>query len=187
MLESLKPDIWLPAHTEVFGFEAKRAQAVKEGVAAWVDPEGYASWVAKGKSSYEQILAREKLLGAAQAAAGLEGTSWRLVRFEAGDEAVLTPDDPSKYTLEFRPEGKLSARIDCNRGTATWKSEGPDQLELGPIELTRMACPPSPMSDRVLKDWSSVRSYVRRNGRLVVSLMADGGIYEFEPLETPKR
>jgi metallo-beta-lactamase class B len=41
MLESLKPDVWLPAHPELFGFEARRARALKEGVAAWVDPEGY--------------------------------------------------------------------------------------------------------------------------------------------------
>src|SRR5262245_41954310 len=99
MLESLKPDIWLPAHPEVVQFEAKRARAVKEGVAAWVDPEGYAAWVAKGKSNYEQILAKEKLLGAAQASSGLEGTSWKLARFQGGNGAALVPDDPSKYTL----------------------------------------------------------------------------------------
>ena len=112
---------------------------------------------------------------------GLSGTSWKLVRFQGGDETILTPDDPSKYTLEFLADGKLAARIDCNRGTGTWTSEGPNQLELGPLGLTRMACPPSPISDRILKDWSYVRSYVLKDGRLFVSLMADGGIYEFEP------
>jgi metallo-beta-lactamase class B len=172
MLESLKPDIWLPAHPEVLGFEARRARALKEGVAAWVDPEGYASWVAKSKAAYEQLLAKEKLLGPAHAASGLEGTSWKLVRFQGGDEAVLTPDDPSKYTFEFRAEGKLSARIDCNRGTATWTSEGPDRLELGPLELTRMACPLSPFGERLLKGLD-LRAVVRSERRPAVRF-ADG-------------
>ncbi len=135
------------------------------------------------RPTFEQILAKEKLLGNPESAPeGLAGTSWKLVRFQGGDEKILTPDDPSKYTLEFLADGKLAARIDCNRGTGTWTSEGPNQLELGPLGLTRMACPPSPVSDRILKDWSYVRSYVLKDGRLFVSLMADGGIYEFEPL-----
>jgi para-nitrobenzyl esterase len=94
----------------------------------------------------------------------------------------LTPDDPSKYTLEFQAEGKLAARIDCNRGSGTWKSDEPNQLELGPLALTHMACPRSPLSERMVKDWSYVRSYVLKDGHLYVALMADGGIYEFEPL-----
>ena len=187
MLESLKPDIWLPAHTEAFGFEGKRARAAKEGVAAWVDPDGYAAWLARQKTAFEQALAKEKLLGEPEGASGLAGTSWRLVRFQGTDDTSLAPDDPSRYTLEFQADGKLAARIDCNRGAGTWKSEEPNQLELGPLALTRMACPPAPMSERILKDWSYVRSYVLKDGHLFVSLMADGGIYEFEPLEKPKR
>ena len=186
-LEALKPDIWLPAHPEILGFEGRRARAVKEGIAAWVDPEGYASWVAKSKASYEQIVAKEKLLGAARAGSGLEGTSWKLVRIQGGDEAAATPDDPSKYTFEFLPEGKLAARLDCNRGIGTWKSDGPDQLELGALELTRMACAASPFGERLMRDWTHVRSYARKDGRLFISLMADGGSWELEPLETPER
>jgi membrane-bound inhibitor of C-type lysozyme len=43
-------------------------------------------------------------------------------------------------------------------------------------------CPEGSMHDRIAKDWSAIRSYVLREGRLYLSLMADGGIYEFEPL-----
>ncbi len=64
-------------------------------------PEGYAAWIAKQKANFEQLLAKERLLGPAQAAAGLAGTSWKLVRFQESDETTLAPDDPSKYTLVF--------------------------------------------------------------------------------------
>ena len=60
MLESLTPDIWLPAHTESLDFDARRARAATEGAAAWVDPEGYRRWVAKGKERFEAAVAAEQ-------------------------------------------------------------------------------------------------------------------------------
>lgn len=114
-------------------------------------------------------------------AAPLAGTSWQLVRFRGGDDTIVTPDDGTKYTLAFGADGALTARIDCNRGRGTWKSPGPNQLELGPLALTRAMCPPGSMHDRIVKQWAFIRSYMTRNGRLFLSLAADGGIYEFEP------
>jgi hypothetical protein len=37
------------------------------------------------------------------------------------------------------------------------------------------------LHDRIARDWKFVRSYTLKDGRLFLSLMADGGIYEFEP------
>jgi metallo-beta-lactamase class B len=41
----------------------------------------------------------------------LGGTSWRLVKFQGSDDTTLTPDDKTKYTIEFGADGRLSARI----------------------------------------------------------------------------
>lgn len=60
ILESLKPDIWLPAHSEMFGFDEKRVTATERGVAAWVDPAGYKRYVADSKAAFD-ILAAESL------------------------------------------------------------------------------------------------------------------------------
>ena len=117
-----------------------------------------------------------------QSATPLGGTSWQLVKFQGSDDTTLTPDDPAKYTIQFGADGGLSARIDCNRGRGTWKSSGPSQLQLGPLALTRAMCPPGSLHDRIVKDWNFVRSYVIKDGHLFLSLMADGGIYEFEPI-----
>ena len=111
----------------------------------------------------------------------LAGTSWQLVRFQGGDGRVVTPDDGSKYTLAFAADGSVTTQIDCNRGRGTWKSSGPGQLALGPLALTRAACPPQSMHDLIVKHWENIRSYVIRNGNLFLSLMADGGIYEYRP------
>jgi para-nitrobenzyl esterase len=119
---------------------------------------------------------------AASKATTLEGTAWRLVEFKGGDDTVLTPDDRAKYTIEFGADGRVSARIDCNRGGGTWTSSGPNQLQFGPLALTRMMCPPGSLHDQIAKQWGNVRSYVIKDGHLYLSLMADGGIYEYEPM-----
>jgi para-nitrobenzyl esterase len=118
----------------------------------------------------------------AQRSDGLGGTSWQLVKFQGGDGAVLTPDDKSKYTLAFGADGVVSARIDCNRGRGGWKSAGQNQLEFGPMAITRAQCPPGSLHDQIVKQLPYVRSYVMKQGQLFLSLMADGGIYEFEPV-----
>ena len=112
----------------------------------------------------------------------LVGTSWRLVKFQGGDGKVLTPDDRSKYTLAFGADGAVSTRIDCNRGRGGWKSAAPGRLEFGPMAITRAMCPPGSLHDQIVKQLPYVRSYVVRNGNLFLSLMADGGMYEFEPV-----
>jgi heat shock protein HslJ len=117
----------------------------------------------------------------AQTKSGLEGTAWQLVKFQGSDDTTLTPDDGSKYTIEFGKDGQLTARVDCNRGRGTWKSSGSSQLQLGPLALTRAFCPPGSLHDQIVKQWPNIRSYVIKNGRLFLALMADGGIYEYQP------
>jgi para-nitrobenzyl esterase len=118
---------------------------------------------------------------------GLAGTSWQLVQFSGGDDKVLKPDDKSKYTIAFSADGSVAVRVDCNRGRGTWKSAGPSQLEFGPLALTRAMCPPGSLHDRIVKDWEYVRSYLVKDGRLFLALMADGGIYEYEPMPPVKQ
>jgi metallo-beta-lactamase class B len=71
MLASLQPDIWLAAHPDFFGFEQKRRRAGSEGIAAWVDPQGYRDWLAKGRANLESLVRAE------QAKAGAERTPTR--------------------------------------------------------------------------------------------------------------
>ena len=112
----------------------------------------------------------------------LSGTSWQLVKFQGGDDTVVRPDEKSKYTLTFNADGSFSARIDCNRGRGTWKSPSPGALELGPMALTRAMCPPGSLHDQIVRQLPYVRSYLIKDGVLYLSLMADGGGYQFEPL-----
>jgi heat shock protein HslJ len=111
----------------------------------------------------------------------LEGTAWRLVKFQSGDDAVLTPDDGSKYTVQFEREGRLAVRLDCNRGRGTWKANAPNQLEVGPLILTRARCATGSLHDQIARNWPYIWSFVIRDGHLFVSLTADRGTYEWVP------
>jgi uncharacterized lipoprotein YbaY len=141
----------------------------------------------RGNPAKVSILLRR--VGAGQATAQepesgspLAGTSWQLVIFQGSDGTTLTPDDRAKYTIEFDADNQLIVRIDCNRGRGTWTSSGPGQLQFGPLALTRAQCPPGSLHDQMVRQWGYVRSYVVRDGYLFLALMADGGIYAFEPV-----
>jgi para-nitrobenzyl esterase len=117
----------------------------------------------------------------------LAGTSWKLVRLQAGDETTLVPGDGSKYTITFGSDGRVVARVDCNRGSSTWKSSRANELHFGSWSMTRAKCPPGSLHDRIVTGGANVRSYSIKDGHLFLSGMPGGGYYELEPLPTQRR
>ena len=116
----------------------------------------------------------------AAASASLEGSSWRLVQIAMSDGVTRPAIDRSRYTIGFGRDGVLNVRFDCNRGRGSWASSGAGNLEFGPLALTRALCPVGSLHDELVRQWPYVRSYVLKDGRLFLSLMADGGTIEFE-------
>jgi metallo-beta-lactamase class B len=52
-LEMQQPDIWAGHHCEYFDMEGKKKRYAKEGVNAWVDPEGYRRFIASKRRAFE--------------------------------------------------------------------------------------------------------------------------------------
>jgi heat shock protein HslJ len=120
----------------------------------------------------------------------LAGSVWQLQSIQSMDDKQrrTTITDPSSFTLVFGVDGRAAFRLDCNRGTGDWKVKPTDaesgMLEFGPIAATKAMCGGPPQLDgRVARDMSFVRSYLLKDGKLFMSLMADGGIYEWAPLK----
>jgi heat shock protein HslJ len=116
----------------------------------------------------------------------LAGTSWQLVSFQSMDDSQGTTavDDSGKYTLTFSEDGKAALRLDCNRGIGSWESTpsadgSSGTLKFGPLAVTRALCPPPSLGEKLARDLDYVRSYLLKDGRLYLSLMADAGIYEW--------
>lgn len=108
----------------------------------------------------------------------LTAVVWEWREFRSGDDSVVVPDHPERYTLVFFDDGKLAVRADCNRAMGTFSVDGPT-LELDAAAMTRATCPPDSLSDRFVRDLGDVRSHVFRNGNLYLALWADAGIMEF--------
>lgn len=118
----------------------------------------------------------------------LDGTSWRLARLESPDAAavVLRPDDSQRFTLSFGQDGRIAARLDCNRAGGAWKAVPGDAhgggLRIGPLAMTRAMCPPDPIGQRLPRDLENVIHYRLQDGRLHTSLPAGAGVYVWETI-----
>jgi heat shock protein HslJ len=118
----------------------------------------------------------------------LGGSTWALHAIQSMDDrqGITRVDDPAQFTLHFGEDGRASMRLDCNRATASWRSTPAADgrtgaLEFGPIAGTRALCPPPRLDERVVRDLAFVRGYRFADGKLFLTLMADGGIYEWRP------
>jgi len=143
---------------------------------------------APAEAAPEQIPAPEA--AASLADHPLAGTSWRLVEIQSMDDETGTtrPDDPSLYTLRLNADGTANLKLNCNSAHGTWTSEpGEDGASgtfgFGPLAMTRALCPPPSLDERIAAQTEWVRGYLVRDGRLNLSLMADGGILTWEPDE----
>jgi heat shock protein HslJ len=131
------------------------------------------------------------LAGCAMTAAApttLAGTHWQLVSIEsmADEQPIARPPDASRYTLAFGTDGRVALRLDCNRMAGTWQDSpaaggSSGGLTFGPLAGTRAMCPPASLEPRIAKALPYVRGYLLKDGRLHLSLLADGGILTWAP------
>jgi len=181
-----------PSAVITFGDDQVIAFATPSASGAKYATDGVEFWEKGGEASVgwfgTALTCRPRSAGgppgaAAEARPPLDGTSWLLVQLQSMDDTTLVPEAGARYALSFDADGGLRVQADCNRGRGTWRSPDRVTLELGPVALTRVMCRASALESRFARDLASVRSYVVRDGKLYLSLMADGGIYAFEPVE----
>jgi hypothetical protein len=120
----------------------------------------------------------------------MAGTEWRLVAFQSMDDAQgeRRPDARSKYTMRLDPDGSVQMQLNCNRARGTWRAEPASdrvsgRFEFGPLASTRALCPPPSLDEFIVSQAQYVRGYLIRDGLLNLSLMADGGIFIWEPAD----
>ena len=119
----------------------------------------------------------------------LAGVTWKLVEFQSSDDAIgrVRPQTPDQYTMTLGTDGRAALKLNCNRGAGPWRAEPGDgrsgSFSLGPLAVTRAFCPQPSLDAQIARDAEYIRSYIRRDDRLFLSLMADGGIYEWQAVK----
>jgi len=112
----------------------------------------------------------------------LSGTSWQLVKFQGPDERIFTPDDKSKYTITFNSNGRVVAKVDCNRASSTWRVNAKGELQFGSWSRTSARCSAGSLHDQIVREGAAVRNFTIKDGHLFLSGMDAGGYYELEPM-----
>lgn len=97
-------------------------------------------------------------------------------------QGITRPRDGSRYTLWLHRDGTVTMQLHCNRAKGTWSAVPASDVSsglftFGPLAATRAQCSPPSMDGSILAKSRFVRSYLLKEGRLYLSLLADGGIY----------
>ena len=71
--------------------------------------------------------------------AGLPGTSWKVMNYNNGKEAVVSLLTGSEISLNFGTDGRLSGNAGCNTYNGGYEASG-NALKVGPLVSTQMAC-----------------------------------------------
>ncbi|MFK3737010.1 META domain-containing protein [Massilia sp. TN1-12] len=123
--------------------------------------------------------------GPADAPAALQGSAWRLAGYTPATGNPLAEVRPGQIVFTFGSDGRLSAKLDCNRGTGAYTAtpDGPSQgsLRMGPLGVTRMMCPESNAVGAALaRDIENLASYRLSGDTLVLRGGQGSGTYVWE-------
>jgi len=106
------------------------------------------------------------------------GPIWRWQGTTLSNGTSITVADPSRYTLQLRPDGSVAVKADCNQVSGTYVLNGNSlTITLGPSTLA--ACPPDSQADVYVQQLGAVVGYVYDNGALILNLRADAGNMRF--------
>ena len=106
---------------------------------------------------------------------------WQLQAFQRADGRPVDIPAPGRFAVEFRADGRVTVRADCNRCTGTYQADG-SSLTIGPqLACTRAFCPSAPLDEQYVAALASAISYEVRGDRLTI--LGQGGVLRFSRLE----
>lgn len=80
------------------------------------------------------------------AESGIPPLVWELVAFTGADGVETEVEEPSRYTVQFLPDGQLAAKFDCNVGGGGYTAAD-GAIEIGPMRTTLALCEPESYGD----------------------------------------
>jgi len=120
------------------------------------------------------------VLAACSSGNSLTGKSWQWISW-----TTVTPQsqsevpDPTSYTIEFRSDGTLQAKADCNTVSGTYTSSASGGLKIYPAPSTLAACGADSMSEIFVEKLGLAISYTFFRSEMTINLQ-DLGTMQFK-------
>jgi len=131
-----------------------------------------------------EVLARLTAESPAKKVAALTGTVWQWVQTRYNDDRTVVPGDSKNYTVEFREDGTLSVKADCNQKGGTYSAYAEDRrLSIEITHSTMAACPSDSLEDEFVRGLTAVTIYFIKDGDLYIDLKYDSGTMRFSEQE----
>ena len=108
----------------------------------------------------------------------ITGVVWKWQQTRYNNDTQNVPSDPSQYTIEFKSDGKLNIRADCNRAGGTYSMEG-KRITIEQTHSTMAMCPPGSLDQDFNKDLGAAAIYFFKDGFLYLDLKYDSGTMKF--------
>jgi heat shock protein HslJ len=120
-------------------------------------------------------------VGCADSVTGPDGRSvpsgtWRLVSLQVGQAQAIPVAEPERYTAEFRSDGQLAVRADCNQCGGSYRADR-QKLQIGQVACTLMFCSSASLDGQYLGLLQGATEWSESGG--VLELRSSAGVLRF--------
>ncbi len=112
---------------------------------------------------------------------GITGIVWQWRQTLYNDDRKIVPANPKDYTLQFREDGTINIKADCNMKGGTYTVEK-NHLSLEITHSTMAACPEGSLEDEFARGLSGAAIHFIQDGDLYIDLEYDSGTMRFSKL-----
>ena len=165
------PDLEMGLETEVF--------KALDQTRTWKIQDGELLFLAEDKVLARFTMSRADK-GGTEGKITLSGTVWQWRQTLYNDDRKFAPSDPENYTVQFRDDGTLSVKADCNQKGGTFSVfPGERRLSIEITHSTMAACPEGSLEDEFVRGLSAATIYFIKDGDLYLDLKYDSGTMRF--------
>ena len=106
----------------------------------------------------------------------ITGTVWQWGQTHYNDDRKAAPTDPKNYTVQFREDGTLNVKADCNQKGGTYSASMEEKrLSIEITNSTMAACPEGSLEDEFVRALSAAAIYFIKDGDLYIDQKYDAG------------
>jgi heat shock protein HslJ len=95
------------------------------------------------------------------------GPTWQLVSLQAAGSGPVVIDNPSRYTLRFGADGRLTVMSDCNGCGGAYHLSG-STVSVEALQCTLVACPQGSLESRYRSAVEHAQSLARADDELII-------------------